>query len=140
MSARLKSKIDRVQTKLRAVREQHARWHPFDLKTMDAWERMLEEIRGQASLAEHPVVKKWIAYCTKTVREINDVLLNDATLEKEERRILMEKRGMMTEALAIFVPRENAIEMLEHEAERELTPKNPQERRTYGGAMHGMGL
>lgn len=126
MSAKLKANIDRVQMKIQKLRAKHSRWNPIDAKTMEGWERMLVEIRQQAQFVEHPVMQKWIKYCQKTVQEINAILLDAKELVPEERRILMEKRNMMRETLGIFMPKEKAIELLEHEAD-----SNMQDTRSY---------
>lgn len=117
MSAILKANIDRVQMKIQKLRAKHSRWNPIDAKTMEGWEKMLAELRQQVQFIEHPVMKKWITYCQKTVAEINSILLDAKELAPEERRILMEKRNMMKETLGIFVPKEKVVDLLEHEAD-----------------------
>lgn len=134
MNARLKSQIDRAQMKIAKLRAKHSHWHPIDTATMKAWERMLEEVKQQAGFADHPVMKKWILYCQKTVNTINDVLMNDKELKLDERRILMEKRAMYESALELFVPREKALQIIEGEADGNLSDKHyPQPMSGYGG-------
>lgn len=136
-SAKLKANIDRVQMKIQKLRSKHSRWNPIDSKTMQGWENMLVELRQQAQFIEHPVMKKWITYCQKTVQEINSILLDAKELAPEERRILMEKRNMMRETLGIFIPKEKVVDLLEHEADSNMqeSSRSYPHAREYHGAV-----
>lgn len=136
MTTRLKGEIDRAQMKIAKLRAKHSHWHPVDVQTMQGWERMLEELKQQAGFAEHPVMKRWIRYCQKSVEEVNNVLLNDKALDTQERRILMEKRALYEKAMELFVPREKALQIIEAEADGNLHNTHyPQPREGYGGFL-----
>lgn len=115
MAKAIKSRIASLENKLSSLRSKHANWYPADANTMAAWAKQITELRNKIEYASQPAVKLQVRFMQKTISEINQVLLDDTKLTENERRILMEKRGMYQTLLNTIIPTEEEVAGWERE-------------------------
>lgn len=108
-------RIASAQKKLEALRARHSVWHPQDKGDLDHMRKQLIELRQNAELARFPAMKRFLAYCLRSEKEIERILTTDKTLPEKplEHRTLLEKLEFYRAVVEFFVPHEKAIEAAE---------------------------
>ena len=121
MNTSLKPKISKIESGLAQLKKRHSNWNPVDNRTIENWIKNVNELKKRVEYGNQPIVRDIMKYLLKSIKEINQLLLEDKKLSAEERRVIMEKREMYQGMANIFTPGEEVVAGWEREIEYQLS-------------------